>query len=232
MDLAVFRHALLHSLRPNKFLMSVMVPQALQTSWTDAQRARFHPIVKNLVYGYQCDTSALPGRTLATNEISRMSLMPRQKLAHASSFTDLAVTYYLSGHKESHARDLVELFTSWHNFIHQTQDSGGFEPTDYSAYTLEYFDNYATTAQVSLLAAEANAPSSTILTYYLNGLYPVSVGDVALSWHEDSTVLKLSVTYTYRSWTTYVPVGTPPPPPSQTSSQTPPKYNGAMLNIT
>ena len=161
---------------------------------------KFTPITQNLLRGYQCDTTTLPGRSLATNDIRRMSPTPRIKMAYEANFTDLTVSYYVGGATEEHARNLMEFFTSWQQYIYNTQDDAGNVIDNEQAYTLAYYDDYTTTAKIYLLPSERT--NDVVLTYNFFGLYPITVSDIPLSWHEDNTPMKLNVTFTYQSWTT------------------------------
>lgn len=140
------------------------------------------------------DQAALPGLTFATNDVKNLGYGPIFKLPHTPIYTDIDCSIMLDNNG-----DILQFFTKWMQNIVNINPDGSPSTSGYNGakmYSVQYPSNYVTTVSIMLYDAEAN----TIVTYDLNDAYPLRIGQPVLDWSQQNAVLRLPVTFTYKTW--------------------------------
>jgi hypothetical protein len=170
-------------MRPNRFSVMITPPP-----WnSDSNECRLIEVF--------CDQASLPGITFATNDVKNLGYGPTFKLPHTPIYTDVDATVLLDN-------DAVVLgfFQKWVQNVMNVNPAGSPSTSGYNGarmYAVQYPSNYVTTVSIMLYDGEAN----TIVQYSLNEAYPLRLGQPTLDWSNNNQVLKLPVTFTFRTWT-------------------------------
>lgn len=144
---------------------------------------------------FMADTAQLPGLTFQTNDVKNMGYGPTFKLPHTPTYTDVDLTVMLDNNGT-----ILKFFHLWMQNIININPDGSPGTSGYNGakmYAVQYPSNYVTTVTITLY----NAESEEIVVYTLNDAYPLRIGQPGLDWSATNTVLRLPVTFTFRTWT-------------------------------
>jgi hypothetical protein len=169
--------------RPNRFSLFIATPP-----WSNSQD-------ESRLIEVFCDSASLPGITFATNEVKNLGYGPTFKLPHTPIYTDIDATIMLDNDGV-----ILGFFQKWVQNVMNVNPDGAPSTSGYNGarmYAVQYPSNYVTNVSIILYDGEAN----TIVIYTLNEAYPLRIGQPTLDWAANNQVLKLPVTFTYRTWT-------------------------------
>lgn len=176
--------------RSNRFSMIITTPQ-WATNFSDTAK----------LIQFFGDQAALPGLTFATNDVKNLGYGPVFKLPHTPIYTDVDCEIMLDNNGE-----ILQFFTQWMQNVVNINTDGSYETSGYNdatIFSVQYPSNYVTTVQILLY----DTAGDTIVTYTLNDAYPLRIGQPVLDWNNTNQVLKLPVTFAYKSWTSTLMAG-------------------------
>lgn len=133
---------------------------------------------------YRCQSTDLPGRSMQTLDLKTAG--PIQKIVYESIFTDITLNFICSA-------DLREkdFFEKWQDImVGEYREASQNSPT---MFDIGYFDNYIGTIKINTFDETGEKKNS----YTLIEAYPTSVGNVSLSWQNNSEIAILPVTFTF-----------------------------------
>jgi hypothetical protein len=169
--------------RPNKFSVMITPP-----AWSNSQEeARLIQVF--------ADTAELPGLTFMTNDVRNLGYGPGFKLPHTPIYSDLNTTIMLDA-----SGVILKFFHQWMQNIVNIQSDGDPYSSGYNGakmYAVQYPSNYVTTISIMVFDQSEN----TIVVYDLNDAYPLRIGQPGLDWSSTNSILKLPVSFTFRTWT-------------------------------
>lgn len=143
---------------------------------------------------FMADNAQLPGLTFATNDVKNLGYGPTFKLPHTPLYTDVDMTIMLDNNGE-----ILQFFHQWmQNIINMNPEgnsSSGYNGA--KTYAVQYPSNYITTISITVY----NPASEEIISYTLNEAYPLRIGQPGLDWGATNAILRLPVTFTFRTWT-------------------------------
>lgn len=153
--------------RPSRFDVNIPIPLTLLPYISTS---------RNL--NYRCESTNLPGKTLATTE-QKIGSTPVEKYPYQTTFNDIDMTFIVDG-------DMSEkkFFDAWLNYINPSYN-----------YNFKYKGDYVTTITVNQYDV------SNQLTYSVDLIdaFPISVNQMDLDWSSDG-YHKLNVTFAYTQW--------------------------------
>jgi hypothetical protein len=165
-------------LRPNLFYARLTLPSAIFSRSDDISKLEF-----------RCETTELPGRTVATYD--DQSTGTTKKLAYDVTYNDINLTIIAS-------EDMKErrIFEKWINNI--VNPSSHNSPNG-SGGLVKYYDDYA---KGVLTISHLNSNGDKVIAEYtMHSAYPIQVSPMNLSWAEFDTYQRFAVTMTYRYYT-------------------------------
>lgn len=165
--------------KSSKFLVRITGPFALSFG-TDLQ--------------FFCDSASLPGISYMTDEIRMSGYGNIEKRPYATNLQDVPVTFYCDTDGK-----VFKFFHNWSQKVFNFNQSvnpngttsGGLSVGSF-AYPREYFGT------IDILVFDDK--SNEFLSYQLIEAYPITVGDVQVSWEQSDTLLKLPITFAYTYW--------------------------------
>lgn len=139
------------------------------------------------------ESANLPGISLATSEIRRYGVGAIERKPYAPIFTDQQMTFYGDGSGTVH-----KFFYKWMNgivkFDNPVNGKGGYNGL--RPFEVEYKRDYA----VDIVITTIDEKERKIKEFKLYGAYPISIGDINMSWAETDNFQRIPVTFTYYNW--------------------------------
>jgi hypothetical protein len=177
-------------LKTNLFLVTIQFPA--EFAQTQTQLMRITPRTLMMF----TDQVSLPGISLGSeDQVRRYGTGVAEKMPFGVLFTDLSVNFLADGRGE-----ILKMFHNWMkyivNFDSRRNNNTGFNGAD--PYEVAYKDEYAAVMTIDVF----NEGGDKIITYTLNDVYPLFLGEVGLSWADNDNIMKLPVTFTYSDWQT------------------------------
>lgn len=192
--------------RPNNFYVEVDLPPYLKNAFTtktslDLTGSAFRQNVTqnwfknfsfnsttgiNTTLAFRCEATEFPGRTIATSE--DISFGPTTKHAYDTTYNDINLTIIA-------AEDMREriFFDVWmENIVNNTNMKDGMAGR---GSLVKYYNQYAD-GQVRIYHSNDNGNIVARCTLY--EAYPVQLTGMNLTWEEQNTYQRYSVTMTYR----------------------------------
>jgi hypothetical protein len=192
--------------RPNNFYVEVDLPAYLKNAFlskssldlagsavrSGSTQAWFKNFSFNTTTGvndtfkFRCEATEFPGRTIATAE--DVSFGPTTKHAYDTTYGDINLTIIA-------AEDMREriFFDVWmENIVNNTNLTGGIEG---KGALIKYYQEYAD-GQVRIFHYDENNKVVARCTLY--EAYPILLSGMNLTWEEQNSYQRFSVTMTYR----------------------------------
>ena len=173
--------------RPNLFEASInSFPTAIQDAWDNSSEA------EGGAFKFLCKSTALPASNLGSIEIPFRGRT--LKVAGDRTFDDWTVTII----NDEDFR-LRTAFERWSNVMSQLDDATGVtNPTSYM--TDAFIQQLGRGPEVG--AASNNGGNSSILrSYKFFDVFPITVGEIALSYDTTDTLEEFDVTFRYQYFT-------------------------------
>lgn len=145
-----------------------------------------------------CDSASLPGISFATSEIRRYGFGPVEKKPYAPVFVDASMSFISDGYGA-----VQNIFDQWMkrivNFTSLPYEGSVSTKIakQINPFEVSYKDDYST----EIFIVTVNDQNDEITTTILNRAYPIFMGDVALSWADTDSFVRIPVTFTYYNWT-------------------------------
>jgi hypothetical protein len=127
---------------------------------------------------YRCESTNLPGRTLATTE-QKFGTAPIEKYPYMTTYNDIDLIFLVDDNMSQKT-----FFDAWINFINPQAN-----------YNLAYKSDYVTTITIN----QYDVTGALSYSVDLIDAYPVSMNQLDLNWADDS-VHKLAITFAYTEW--------------------------------
>lgn len=149
---------------------------------------------QNRMIAMRCESVSIPGVNLLLQDITRFGYGPITRMPHAAQYNTLTLNFVVDENGAIH-----KFFNDWTHRVINHKSKGGSEMTVANdkgiyPYQVGYKKNYAL-PQMSLLVADRK--QSTVMECLFFDAFPVVVNDVNLSWGEQDTPMRLSVTMSF-----------------------------------
>ena len=161
------------------------------------------PVVLDEDLKFYCTSAVLPGITYQTDEIRVAGYGNIEKRPYASIFQEVMLEF----HCDNDGR-VFDFFHQWSqsvfNFNNKTplggQTARGLSKGTF-AYPKDYFGTIILTVfDETKKDAEAQEDGNQVIAYHLEEAYPLSIGDMQVSWDQSDQLLKLPVLFTFTYW--------------------------------
>jgi hypothetical protein len=138
-------------------------------------------------FSCRCESTELPGRTIATAD-DTASYGPSMKFAYDHTYADHTFTIIASD-------DMYErkIFEAWMDNVVNGPDLYGSASS--KSGLLRYYDDYAS-GQVRIY--QMDEQGLRLAKYTLFSAYPIALSPMNLTWEEQNTYQRFTVTMTYR----------------------------------
>ena len=149
-------------------------------------------------FSFLCEVAQLPGVGFATDEIRMSGYGLVEKRAYAPIFQDVSLVFF----NDSQGR-ILKFFHSWMQSIYNFNSKSGPQAKafgltlDTLAYPSEY---YGSVDIMHYNDAGTGENAEAIVTYTLDEAYPIAIGDIGVDWNLTDTLVRVPVTFAYRSW--------------------------------
>lgn len=189
--------------RPNNFYVEITLPPGMKNIWGDNSRLAGSAFVSNVrrnwlpidlssdinnTFKFRCEATEFPGKTISTSE--SISTGPVTKHAYETAYGDLNLTIIA-------AEDMREriFFEVWmENIVNNTTLSRGY---DNRGGLVKYYEDYAGNgANVKIIHYKND--NSLAASCALYEAYPIQLSGMNLTWEEQNSYQRFSVTMTYR----------------------------------
>lgn len=207
------------TIQTNKFLVEIPAPRILGPSSLDE------------VMMYRANSTRIPGLALDIQRVFRYGVGPEQKFPTNVNFNDITITFV-----DTVDNDIWKRFAVWFNGIFDiTGLSGGSQPS----YMTEYKDYYTSDVKIYVFDNEAKLRNVVVL----KEAFPTTLGEVSVSWSENSKLYEFTVGFTFKEWyfdgysvgrfqsgAELGPTITATPIPQRTESPRPPRAQEGNIN--
>lgn len=177
-------------LKTNLFLVTIQFPA--EFAQTQTQLMKITPRTLMMF----TDQVSLPGISLGSeDQVRRYGTGVAEKMPYGVFFTDLSVNFLADGRGE-----ILKMFHNWMKYIVNYDSRSNLQNGLNFAvpYEVAYKDEYAAVMTIDVF----NEAGDKIITYTLNNVYPLFLGEVGLSWADNDNIMKIPVTFTYSDWQT------------------------------
>ena len=173
--------------RPNLFEVSIPTfPSAISEAWAAGDDS------ENGIFKFLCKASVLPASNLGSVEIPFRGRI--LKVAGDRTFDDWTVTII-----NDEDFKLRTAFERWSNVMSRLDDAtGGTNPTSYM--TDGYVQQLGRGGQVGT-ATNDGGESAVLRSYKFFDVFPITVGEIALSYDTTDTLEEFDVTFRYQYFT-------------------------------
>lgn len=177
----------------NKFLVTMPIPSGLRNL-----NSNIYEGMGDVIQFY-IERVNLPGVQVTTTDVYRYGYGVVQKKPYSATFADLT----MSVHSDQQGL-VLRFFQNWIKMIFNYDFRGGsmFDQTgilpSQLPYELSYMDDYVVDMSITVF----NYKNEPALIVNLHNAFPIFVGDVGLNWADNSQIMRIPVTFTYRNWQT------------------------------
>lgn len=133
------------------------------------------------------EATSLPGVMMNTTPIKRYGYGPEEKKPYAPTFVDINMTFFGDGKGAVH-----DFFYRWLNKIVIFDKNA----TDANAFEVYYKNSYATDITITTIDETGNIITEVTLLK----AYPIFLGDISLSWHDNDSFVRIPVGFTFYNW--------------------------------
>jgi hypothetical protein len=174
-------------MRNNRFLARFFIPVGLRADADVVENAR--------QLEYWGENIVLPGLHLNIHPNNRYGYGMAEKKPDRAIVQDTRATFY--GDAEG---AIWETFNQWMKLIVNTDMQKGITGQTgynrYQPYVLSYKDDYTATIEITVFDDYGDAK----LVVNLRDAYPISIGDIALDWNDNSTIMRIPVFFTFMDY--------------------------------
>jgi hypothetical protein len=198
LNLSDFKSAVVKKgyLTPNRFLVTIpSLPNGVLQS--SGSSSNFGSLTNSLQF--YIDTCNLPGVQINTSDNYRYGYGVVVKRPTGLTFADITT----SAHSDSEGQ-VLKFFQNWMKVIMNYDNRTG----DLNAqtglirgqvpYEIAYKSDYAVDMTITVF----NQAGDAVVEVDLHDAYPIFLNDIGLSWAENSSIMRIPVTFTYKSWNT------------------------------
>ena len=164
--------------------------EVLKEAWSVDDMALLSGVVNfwilDRTFRFRCEATELPGRTISTSDDQAYG--PTTKYAYETGYQDINLQIIAS--EDFRERAFFEVWME--NVINQSNLRNGNKS---NAGLSKYYSQYAT-GQVRIF--QVSSDRKQLARYTLYNAYPIQISPMNLSWEEQNTYQRFSVTMTYR----------------------------------
>lgn len=177
-------------MRNNKFLVRMPYPRGMNGKSALTNTSRYLEL--------WCESTNIPGVSLATNEIRRYGYGNIEKKPYVAVNNDVNFSFISDGNS-----DIWSFFQQWIRMIVNYDMRYGINAdrnngvlAGQKPFELGYKYEYVSDIEVIVF----NENGKDILTVILREAYPTFVGDVQLNWGDTNNIARIPVTMTVYDW--------------------------------
>lgn len=176
--------------RANRFRVELDSPQSMSLG---GFLGSFASMGRSRQISLRCQGANFPGIQLMTkDDVLRYGYGPVDKTVHGALFGDITCFFLVDG------KGLIQdYFHKWQKACINFDSSEGIDSQDdngAAAYEVAYKDDYTTTLEITQL----DERNKKVIKCIAQKAFPISVGDMVLSWDANDQALLLPVTFSYR----------------------------------
>jgi hypothetical protein len=138
---------------------------------------------------FRAEHASIPGLRLQTNDVKRYGLGVVEKMPYNAQFSDTQISF-IADKNGSIYRYLYVWLTSIIDFAGQSGNLNN------AAFTSEYKDNYVSDIDIYVFDQEGFLAKQ--ITMF--DAFPVSLNDIGLDWASQNSLMKITATFSFRSW--------------------------------
>jgi hypothetical protein len=171
--------------KPNMFFVVITPPSSLGLS-TYPRQAMFF-----------CDSAQLPGLTFDTSPIKTAGYGGAEMRPTNAAFPAVNATFIVDARGRA-----IRFFQQWLALLNNwsRERVGVMQGTSLSYGEWNYPETYEGTVEIHAVNPDNN--NSEVVVYQLSRAFPVQVGDIAVAWELNDTIMKLPISFAYTSWNT------------------------------
>ena len=133
----------------------------------------------------------IPGVTLVQNDVNRYGVGPLQKMPTNVNFTPNSITFVSDRNGE-----IYKYFYTWINSIYDFSGDASGDTNTSASYSVAYKDDYVTDLHVYVYDNSGNMVKDIVMYK----AYPESMNEVSLGWNDNSSLMKITVSMSFRDW--------------------------------
>ena len=158
--------------RPNLFEVTIFDPKSKNVTGAVGQRLKF-----------SCYQATIPGMNIATTDKDQ----GYRSMAYQKIYEDVSLGFYVHGDMKE-----LKVFQDWMQIM--------IDPTDNH---VGYYDDYVGIIDIKTLSRSGTQEkgNNVTMTTTLHDAYPKSLSVVGLDYGANDEVIKIDVTFTYRTYT-------------------------------
>lgn len=184
-------------LKQNKFEVFVQTPSIFQNSTLNSNGNQTRVSDLNNLHRFRIEQVNAPGVSLISSDINRYAIGPTQKMPYNAQYFDTTFSVLID-------RNTL-LWDFWYNWVNAIFNFNGQEANgnnlitggNIPTYTVRYKEDYATTIMIVIY----NDIGETVKTINLYDAFPSSYREIPLAWNDRQSLLRLSVSITYSTYT-------------------------------
>lgn len=184
-------------LTPNRFLVTIPnLPSGVLQGGSSATQD-LGPLTSSIQF--YIDTCNLPGVQINTSDNYRYGYGIVVKRPTGLTFADISTTI----HSDSDGL-ILQFFQNWMKVIMNYDNRNGDLNSQtgllsgQTPYEIAYKSDYA----VDMTITVYNQAGDEVVEVDLHDAYPIFLNDIGLSWSDNNTIMRIPVTFTYKSWNT------------------------------
>jgi hypothetical protein len=167
------------TLQTNKFIVRFGPPEILKNGYDVVQRS----------IEYRANSVKIPGVNLDLQQVQRYGVGPQQKFPTNVNFSDIDINFV-----DMNGNVLWKYFVKWLNGIFDYTGTTG--RNGIPSYKVEYKKNYITDIIIYVFNNDGEQTNAIVL----KEAFPISLGDVSLSWGENNRLYELNTRFTFKEW--------------------------------
>jgi hypothetical protein len=177
-------------LQTNKFIVAFNSPPCMQNVYFGTNQGTNYASSTERLMQVRAESVKVPGVALLQSDINRYGVGPSQKMPFNARFTENAITFISDRNSQ-----IYTYFYTWMNKIFDFSGSA-YESNIGASYATEYKDNYVTDLHVYVYDNAGNQIQDIVMYR----AFPESINDVNLSWNDNNSLFKVTVSISYRDW--------------------------------
>lgn len=177
-------------LQTNKFVVAFNSPSCMQNVYIGTQQGTTYSSSTEKLVQVRAESVKVPGVALLQSDIARYGIGPTQKMPFSARFTENAITFISDRNSQ-----IYMYFYTWLNKVFDFSGSS-FQSNIGASYATEYKDNYVTDLHVYVYDNAGNQVQDIVMYQ----AFPESINDINLSWNDNSQLMKITVSISYRDW--------------------------------
>jgi hypothetical protein len=177
-------------LQTNKFIVAFNSPRCMQNSYFGTNQGTNDVLTTERLMQVRAESVKVPGVALLQSDINRYGVGPSQKMPFNARFTENSITFISDRNSQ-----IYMYFYTWMNKIFDFSGSA-YESNVGASYATEYKDNYVTDLHVYVYDNAGNQVNDIVMYR----AFPESINDINLSWSDNSNLMKITVSISYRDW--------------------------------